>query len=77
MRLGVPFIAPRDLGAAGAPFGRPWLPSARGCIGQSGAHRTVNSMRAENRVIGWLSVFVDRPYTPRLPLWCFWVGRRH
>jgi hypothetical protein len=29
MRLGVPFIAPRDLGAVGAPFGRLWLPSVR------------------------------------------------
>jgi hypothetical protein len=35
MRLGVPFIAPRDLGAIGAPFGRLWLPSVRGCTGLS------------------------------------------
>jgi hypothetical protein len=27
----VPFIAQRDLGVVGAPFGRPWLPSVRGC----------------------------------------------
>jgi hypothetical protein len=26
----VPFIAPSDLGAVGAPFGRLWLPSVRG-----------------------------------------------
>jgi hypothetical protein len=46
MCLGVPFIALRELGAVGAPFGRPWLPSVYGCIGLSGAHRTVNSTRA-------------------------------
>jgi hypothetical protein len=37
MRLGVPFIAPRERGAVGAPFGRLWLPSVRGHTGQSGA----------------------------------------
>jgi hypothetical protein len=37
MRLRVPFIAPRDLGAVGSPFGRLWLPSVRGRTGQSGA----------------------------------------
>jgi hypothetical protein len=46
MRLGVPFIAPRELGAVGAPFGRPWLPSVRGCTGLSGAHWIVNSTYA-------------------------------
>jgi hypothetical protein len=43
MRLGVPFIDPRELGAVGAPFGKLWLPSVRGCTRLSGAHRTVNS----------------------------------
>jgi hypothetical protein len=33
MRQGVPFIAPTDLGAVGAPFGRPWLPSIHGWTG--------------------------------------------
>jgi hypothetical protein len=33
MRLGVPFIAPRQLGAVGVPFGRLWLPSVRGRTG--------------------------------------------
>jgi hypothetical protein len=37
MRLGVPFIAPRQLGAVGGQQGRPKLPSVRWCIGQSGA----------------------------------------
>jgi hypothetical protein len=37
MRLGVPFIAPRQLGAAGDKHGRPSLPSVEWCTGQSGA----------------------------------------
>jgi hypothetical protein len=49
----VPFIAPRDLGAVGAPFGRLWLPSVHGCIGLSGAHRTMNSATTKNPLIGY------------------------
>jgi hypothetical protein len=37
MRLGVPFIAPRQLGAVGGKLGRPSLPSVEWCTGQSGA----------------------------------------
>jgi hypothetical protein len=37
MRLGVPFIAPRQLGAVGGQQGRPKLPSVGWCPGQSGA----------------------------------------
>jgi hypothetical protein len=37
MRLGVPFIAPRQLGAVGGQLRRPNLPSVGWCIGQSGA----------------------------------------
>jgi hypothetical protein len=37
MRLGVPFIAPRQLGAVGGQLGRPNLPSVGLCTGQSGA----------------------------------------
>jgi hypothetical protein len=37
MRLGVPFIAPRQLGAVGGNLGRQILPSVEWCIGQSGA----------------------------------------
>jgi hypothetical protein len=33
MRLGVPFISPRQLGAVGAPFGRQFLPSVCGRTG--------------------------------------------
>jgi hypothetical protein len=43
IRLGVPFIAPRQLGVVGAPFGRPLLPSVCGRSGLSGVHRIVNS----------------------------------
>jgi hypothetical protein len=37
MRLGVPFIAPRQLEAVGGQLGRPNLPSVGWCTGQSGA----------------------------------------
>jgi hypothetical protein len=37
MRLGVCFIAPRQLGAVGGQLGRPNLPSVEWCTGQSGA----------------------------------------
>jgi hypothetical protein len=37
MRLGVPFIAPRQLGAVGGQQGRSFLPSVGWRIGQSGA----------------------------------------
>jgi hypothetical protein len=56
MHLGVPFIAPRDLGAVGAPFVRPWLPSVRGCTGLSGAHWIVNNATATESLIGWFPV---------------------
>ena len=45
MRLGVPFIAPRQLGAVESKSGRPFLPSVIGRTGQSGAHRTVSGAR--------------------------------
>jgi hypothetical protein len=37
MRLGVPFIAPRQLGDVKDQLGRPILPSVKWCTGQSGA----------------------------------------
>jgi hypothetical protein len=37
MRLGVPFITPRQLGAVGGQLGRPNLTSVGWCTGQSGA----------------------------------------
>jgi hypothetical protein len=36
MRLGVPFIAPRQLGAVGGQLGKLNLPSVGWCTGQSG-----------------------------------------
>ena len=45
MRLGVPFIAPRQLGAVENKSGRPSLPSVIGRTGQFGAHRTVSGAR--------------------------------
>jgi hypothetical protein len=45
MRLGVPFIAPRQLGAVESKTGRPSLPSVVGCTGQSGAHQTLSGAR--------------------------------
>jgi hypothetical protein len=43
MRLGVPFIALRQLGAVGDQNGRPFLPSVEWCSGQSGAPQDMNS----------------------------------
>jgi hypothetical protein len=51
-----PFLAPWDLGAVGAPFGRLWLLSVRGCTRLSGAHRTVNNAPIENHVIDWFPI---------------------
>ena len=45
MRLGVPFIAPRQLGAVESSSGRLILPSVIGRTGQSGAHRTLSGAR--------------------------------
>jgi hypothetical protein len=45
MRLGVPFIAPRQLEAVESNSGRPSLPSVVGRTGQSGAHRTLSGAR--------------------------------
>jgi hypothetical protein len=63
MRLGVSFVAPRDLGADEAQFGRLWLPSVRGCTGLSSAHRTVNSATTKNPLIGYFLLLgaPDRP----------------
>ena len=44
-RLGVPFIAPRQLGAVESNSGRLILPSVIGRTGQSGAHRTLSGAR--------------------------------
>ena len=61
MRLGVPFIAPRQLGAVGAPFGRQFLPSVRGRTRQSGVPPDMNSAR-------FLSLFGKPTVAPAVPL---------
>jgi hypothetical protein len=48
-----PFYSPKGSRSVGAPFGRRWLPSVRGCTGLSGAHRTVNIATVENPLIGY------------------------
>jgi hypothetical protein len=45
MRLGVPFIAPRQLGVVESNLGRQFLPSVDWRTGQSGAHRTLSGAR--------------------------------
>jgi hypothetical protein len=45
MRLGVLFIAPRQLGAIESNLGRQFLPYVVWRTGQSGAHRTVSGAR--------------------------------
>jgi hypothetical protein len=45
MRLGVPFIAPRQLGAVESNLGRQFSPSVAWRTGQSGAHWTVFGAR--------------------------------
>jgi hypothetical protein len=45
MRLGVPFIAPRHLGAVESILGRLILPSVDWRTGQSGVHRTLSGVR--------------------------------
>jgi hypothetical protein len=45
MRLGLPFIAPRQLGAVESNLGRQSLPSVAWRTGQSGAHRTLSGAR--------------------------------
>jgi hypothetical protein len=45
MRLGFPFIAPRQLGAVGSPFSRQFLSSVGWRTGQSSAPPDINSGR--------------------------------
>src|SRR5688500_489359 len=44
MNLGVPFIAPRQLGAVGGILGRQFLPSVRWRTGQSGAPPNIHCL---------------------------------
>jgi hypothetical protein len=62
MCLGVPFIAPRQLGAVEAPFETLWLPSVRGRTGQSGVPPD-----SEQCVISFL-LWQSRPLQPPTPV---------
>jgi hypothetical protein len=65
MRLGVSYIAPRQLGAVGGQQGRQFLPSIGWRTGQSGAHRTATvHVRCAISFLFWRS----RP----LQLWAGW-----
>jgi hypothetical protein len=61
MRPGVPFIAPRQLGAIGSPFGRQFLPSVGWRTGQSGAPPDMNSAQ-------FLSSLAKPTVEPLVPL---------
>jgi hypothetical protein len=55
MRLGVPFIAPRQLGAVGGQQGRPKLPSVGWCTGQSGAPPDTHCRRSGADLLPFLA----------------------
>jgi hypothetical protein len=54
MRLGVPFIALRQLGAVGGQLGRPNLPSVGWCTGQSGAPPDIHYSRPVRDLLPYL-----------------------
>jgi hypothetical protein len=62
MRLGVPFIAPRQVGAVGVQHGKQILPFVEWCTGQSGAplDRHSSSPVRDLRPI-WAQPTVDAP----------------
>jgi hypothetical protein len=55
MRLGVPFIAPRQLGAVGGKQGRPSLPSVEWRTGQSGAPPVSHCRRSSADLLPFLA----------------------
>jgi hypothetical protein len=55
MRLWVPFIAPRQLGAVGGQQGRPKLPSIGWCNGQSGAPPDSHCRRSDADLFPFLT----------------------
>jgi hypothetical protein len=71
MRLGIPFIAPRQLGAVGDPIGRQFLPSVGWCT-EFGAPPDMNSFCP---VLDLLPFLVKPTVAPSAPLahqtvWC-------
>jgi hypothetical protein len=64
MRVEVPFIAPRQLGAVGIPFGWQFLPSVGWCTGQSDAPPDMNSPRPVPDLLPFLAKPVVEPSVP-------------
>jgi hypothetical protein len=64
MRLGVPFIAPRQLGVVEVPIGRQFLPSVGWCTGQSGAPPDMNSSRPVPDLLPYLAQPAVGPTVP-------------
>jgi hypothetical protein len=67
MRLGVSFIAPRQLGAVGDQLGRQFLPSVEWCTGQSSAPPDNHFSSPVRDLLPYLSGTVIRgtPNTPK------------
>jgi hypothetical protein len=55
MRLGVSFIAPRQLGVIGGQLGRPILPSVKWYTGQSGAPPDIHCSSPEHNLLPYLA----------------------
>jgi hypothetical protein len=64
MRLGVPFIAPRQLGVVGDPIGRQFLPSVGWRTGQSGAPPDMNSSSPVPDLLPYLAKPTVEPSVP-------------
>jgi hypothetical protein len=69
MRLGLPFIAPRQLGAAGDQLGRQFLPSVEWCTGQSGVQSLSFFGEADHWIIGSVGTTDTIRCTPDSPVW--------
>jgi hypothetical protein len=80
MRLGVPFIAPRQLGAVESNPGRQFLPSVDWCTGQSGAPSDTVRCRFlsySGTADRWRFGAVGAPDTVRCPLLTVGPATRH
>jgi hypothetical protein len=64
MRLVVPFIAPRQLGAIGDQIGRQFLPSVGWSTGQSGASPDMNSTSPVPDLLPFLAKLTVAPSVP-------------
>jgi hypothetical protein len=80
MRLGVPFIAPRQLGAVESNPGRQFLPSVGWCTGQSGAPQDTvwcGLLSYSGAADGWRFGAVGAPDTVRCPHLTIGSATRH